>query len=81
MALPPREILSAARGQGAAGTVLLRGLLRIAAYIQERALLGELSATVAQAALKELGLAEGPAEEGMEPLQVVLDDEAEAYSR
>ncbi len=81
VALPPREILSAARGQGAAGTVLLRGLLRIAAYIQERALLGELSATVAQAALKELGLAEGPAEEGMEPLQVVLDDEAEAYSR
>ena len=82
VSLSPQEVLAAAHGQGGpAGNVLLGGLVRIAAYIQEKALLGELSATVAQAALKELGLAEGPAEEGMEPLQVVLDDEAEAYSR
>ena len=65
----------------AAGAILLKGLIRVAAYIQEKALLGELSATVAQAALKELGLTEGPAEEAMEPLQVILDGEAEAYSR
>ena len=78
----PQEILAAARGQGSAeGTILLGGLVRIAAYIQERSLMGELNATAAQAALKELGLTEGPAEEAMEPLQVVLDDEAEAYSR
>ena len=81
VSLSPREVLSAAHGQGARGVVLLRGLVRIAAFIQERALLGELSATVAQTALKELGLTEGPAEEAMEPLQVILDGEAEAYSR
>ena len=32
---------------------------------------------MAQAAIKELGLTE----EAVEPLQVVLDEEAEAYSR
>ena len=82
VALSPREVLSAARGRGRVeGAILLGGLLRIAAYIQERALLGELNATVAQAALKELGLTEDPSEEAMEPLQVVLDAEAEVYSR
>ena len=81
VSLSPREVLSAAHGQGARGVVLLRGLVRIAAFIQERALLGELNATVAQAALKELGLTEGPEEGAMEPLTVVLDAEAEAYSR
>ena len=80
--LSPQEVLSAAHGQGdATGAILLGGLVRVAAYIQEKALLGELSATVAQAAIKELGLTEGPAEEAMEPLQVILDAEAEAYSR
>ena len=59
----------------------MRGLVRVAGYLQERALLGELNATVAQAALKELGLTEGAEEEAMEPLRVVLDGEAEAYSR
>ena len=74
--------LSAAHGQGRTeGEILRRGLVRVAGYLQERALLGELSATMAQAALKELGLTEGPAEEAMEPLQVILDQEAEAYSR
>lgn len=81
VALSPQEVLSAARGQGAAGMVLLRGLIRVAAYIQEKALLGELSATVAQAALKELGLTEDLSAEAVEPLQVVLDEAAEAYSR
>ena len=82
VSLSPQEVLAAAHGQGgAAGAILLKGLIRVAAYIQEKALLGELSATVAQAALKELGLTEGPAEEAMEPLQVILDGEAEAYSR
>ena len=82
VSLSPREVLCAARGRGRAeGAILLGGLLRIAAYIQERALLGELNATVAQAALKELGLAEDPSEETMEPLQVLLDGEAEVYSR
>lgn len=82
VSLSPQEVLSAAHGQGSAeGTILMRGLLRVAAYIQERALLGELSATVAQAALKELGLTEGPTEEAMEPLRVILDGEAEVYSR
>ncbi len=82
VSLSPQEVLAAAHGQGGAeGAILLRGLIRVAAYIQEKALLGELSATVAQAALKELGLTEGPAEEAMEPLQVILDGEAEAYSR
>ena len=81
VSLSPREVLSAARGRGAAGAILLGGLIRVAAYLQERALLGELSATVAQAALKELGLTEDPAEAAMEPLQVILDPEAEAYSR
>lgn len=81
VSLSPQEVLSAAHGQGdAEGTILLGGLLRVATYIQERALLGELSATVAQAALKELGLTEGTTE-AMEPLQVILDGEAEAYSR
>lgn len=82
VALSPQEVLSAAHGQGGGtGAVLLRGLVEIAAYVQERALLGELSATVAQAALKELGLTEAPQEDAMEPLQVILDAEAEAYSR
>ena len=82
VSLSPREVLSAARGQGKAeGAVLLGGLLRVATFIQERALLGELSATVAQSALKELGLTEDLSAEGMEPLQVVLDGEAEVYSR
>ena len=82
VSLSPREVLSAARGQGKAeGAVLLGGLLRVATFIQERALLGELNATVALAALKELGLTEAPAEAAMEPLQVVLDSEAEVYSR
>ena len=82
VALSPREVLAAARGQGGGvGDVLLRGLVRVAAHLQERALLGELNATVAQAALKELGLAEGPAEDAMEPLTVILDPEAEVYSR
>ena len=82
VSLSPREVLSAARGQGKAeGAVLLGGLLRVATFIQERALLGELSATVAQSALKELGLTEDLSAEGMEPLQVVLDPEAEVYSR
>ena len=82
VSLSPQEVLSAARGQGKAeGAVLLGGLLRVATFIQERALLGELSATVAQSALKELGLTEDLSAEGMEPLQVVLDAEAEAYSR
>lgn len=82
VSLPPQEVLAAAHGQdGPAGNVLLGGLVRIAAYIQEKALLGELSATVAQAAIKELGLTEEPAEAAMEPLRVVLDPEAEVYSR
>ena len=82
VSLSPQEVLAAAHGQGgAAGTILLRGLIRVAAYIQEKALLGELSATVAQAAIKELGLTADPAEAAMEPLQVVLDPEAEVYSR
>ncbi len=82
VSLSPREVLCAARGQGKAeGAVLLGGLLRVATFIQERALLGELSATVAQSALKELGLTEDLSAEGMEPLQVVLDGEAEVYSR
>lgn len=82
VSLSPREVLQAAHGQGdAQGTVLLRGLVRIGAFLQERALLGELSATVAQAAIRELGLTEDPAEEAMEPLQVILDGEAEVYSR
>lgn len=47
VSLSPREVLSAARGQGKAeGAVLLGGLLRVATFIQERALLRELSATV-----------------------------------
>ena len=82
VSLSPREVLAAAHGQGsAAGSVLMEGLIRVAAYIQEKALLGELSATVAQAALKELGLTEDLSAEGTEPLQVVLDPEAEVYSR
>jgi len=82
VSLSPREVLAAAHGQGsAAGSVLMEGLIRVAAYIQEKALLGELSATVAQAALKELGLTEDRAEDAMESLQVILDDGAEAYSR
>ena len=82
VSLSPREVLAAAHGQGsAAGSVLMEGLIRVAAYIQEKALLGELSATVAQAALKELGLTEDRAEDAMAPLQVILDDGAEAYSR
>ncbi len=82
VSLSPKEVLSAACGRdGGAGTVLLEGLVRVAAYIQEKALLGELNATVALAALKELGLTEEPAEAAMEPLQVVLDSEAEVYSR
>ena len=82
VSLSPQEVLAAAHGQGGpAGNVLLGGLVRIAAYIQEKALLGELSATVAQAAIKELGLTEEPAEAAMEPLQVILDPEAEVYSR
>ena len=82
VSLSPQKVLAAAHGQGSpAGNVLLGGLVRIAAYIQEKALLGELSATVAQAALKELGLTEDRAEDAMEPLQVILDGEAEAYSR
>ena len=82
VSLSPQEVLAAAHGQGGpAGNVLLGGLVRIAAYIQEKALLGELSATVAQAAIKELGLTEEPAEAALEPLQVVLDPEAEVYSR
>ena len=82
VSLSPREVLQAAHGQGSAeGDILLRGLIRVAAYIQEKALLGELSATVAQAALKELGLTEAPAEDAPETLQVVMDGEAEAYSR
>ena len=82
VSLSPQEVLAAAHGQGGpAGNVLLGGLVRIAAYIQEKALLGELSATVAQAALKELGLTEDPAEGAMEPLQVILDEQAEVYSR
>ena len=69
VSLSPREVLLAARDRGdRSGEVLLRGLIRVAAHIQERALLGELNGTVAQAALKELGLIEGP-------------EEAEAYSR
>ena len=82
MSLSPQEVLSAAHGQGGAeGAILLGGLIRVAAYIQEKALLGELSATVAQAALKELGLTEAEAEPGNEPLQVILDAQAEVYSR
>lgn len=81
VSLAPEEVLSAAHGQGdAAGTVLLRALVQVAAYIQERALLGELNATVSQAALKELGLTGGE-EEGLEPLQVILDEQGEVYGR
>lgn len=82
VALSPQEVLSAARGQGGAeGPILLGGLIRVAGYLQERALLGELNATMAQAALKELGLTDAGTEEAMEPLQVILDPQAEAYSR
>ena len=82
VSLSPQEVLAAAHGLGGAqGAILLRGLVRVAGYLQERALLGELNATVAQAALKELGLTDGAEEEAMEPLQVILDGEAEAYSR
>ena len=82
VSLSPREVLLATReGRDRSGEVLLRGLVRVAAHIQERALLGELNATVAQAALKELNLTEGPEEAAMEPLTVVLDAEAEVYSR
>ena len=82
LSLSPREVLLAARDRGdRAGEVLLRGLVRVAAHIQERALLGELNGTVAQAALKELNLTEGTEEEAMEPLAVILDAEAEVYSR
>ena len=82
MSLSPREVLSAARGQGGGeGTILLRGLVRVAAHLQERALLGELNATMAQAALKELGLTDDRTEEEGAPLQVILSPEAEVYSR
>ena len=82
VALSPQEVLAAARDPGsAAGTVLRRGLLRVACHIQERALLGELSATVAQGALKELGLTEDRSEEDAEALQVILDPGLEVYSR
>ncbi|MBQ6145412.1 MAG: hypothetical protein IJI82_00150 [Clostridia bacterium] len=78
VSLSPQEVLSAAHSRNdAAGAILLSGLIQVAGYIQEKALLGELSATMAQAAIKELGLTE----EAVEPLQVVLDEEAEAYSR
>ena len=82
VSLSPREVLSTAHGQGGAeGAILMTGLVRVAGYLQERALLGELSVTAAQAALKELGLTEGSAEDAMEPLQVILDEEAKVYSR
>ena len=82
VSLSPQEVLSAAHGQGGAeGAILMTGLVRVAGYLQERALLGELSVTAAQAALKELGLTEGSAEDAMEPLQVILDEETEVYSR
>ena len=81
VSLSPQEVLSAAHGQGGAETdILRRGLVRVAAYLQERALLGELSAAVAQSALKELGLTGGE-EEGLEPLQVILDEQGEVYGR
>lgn len=79
----PRELLLAARGQGVGakqGQVLLQGVIRIAAYVQERALLGELNATMAQGVLKELNLLEAP-EEGQESLRVVLDEAGEVWSR
>ena len=82
VSLSPQEVLLAAHGRGQGeGLILMRGLVRVAGYLQERALLGELNATMAQAALKELGLTDGAEEEAMEPLRVVLDGEAEAYSR
>ena len=77
------EVLDAVRnreGDERTRRILHRGLNRVAAYIQERALLGELSAAVAQGALKELGLVE-EREEELAPLKVVLDEQAEAYSR
>lgn len=82
VALSPEEVLSAAHGQGdRADAILLRALVQVAAYIQERALLGELNATVSQAALKELGLTDDEGTEGLEPLQVILDEQGEVYGQ
>ena len=82
VALSPEEVLSAAHGQGdRVDAILLRALVQVAAYIQERALLGELNATVSQAALKELGLTGDEGTEGLEPLQVILDEQGEVYGR
>jgi len=78
----PEEVLSAAHGQGTAeGAILLQALVKVAAHIQEKALLGELNATASQAALKELGLTGGEGSEGLEPLQVILDEQGEVYGR
>ena len=82
--MTPRQALQMARQpekETGEAALVQRGIIRIAAYLQEHALLGELNATVAQGAIKELGLLEEGEEQQPQALQVVLDAAGEVWSR
>lgn len=76
----PKAILSLCNSNGRGWKVRLmkRAVYKVAAYTQERALLGELTHQVALQALSELNDPNGSDVGG---LTVVMDDSAERYAR
>ncbi len=70
--LDKADLLHAAAGKGPRARLLAAALRRIERHLAERALMGELQATVAQALLREL-CPEAPQEDDRR-LVVVLDD-------
>lgn len=82
LGLSPKELVAIAHGEKGARwkqKLLSQALCRIAAYIMERALLGELSYQVALSALKELE--HDKTDSAPEGLTVTMEAGAEVYSR
>lgn len=82
--LPVQEVLAIGHGQKGLRwqqQLLCQSLSRIAAYIMERALLGELSYQVALAALKEMEVDGDEKETGAQGFVVTMEAGAEVYSR
>ena len=73
--LAKAELLAACGGASARARLLSGALRRIERHLVERALLGEIQATLAQILLRELGLdAPQPAAEADRRWEIVLDD-------
>ena len=76
--MKPKELLEKADGSGRTANLLKRAVCRVGAYLEERALLGELVHQVALTALAELG--GEPVQSAPGGLLITMDEEAQRYA-